>query len=418
MNMKESRPFSFICLVFPIRAYRSVNGFVCIATSVVFVVSCNQIHNPNKLIENSVQMTLELYDDIFIHIKATKPSQAILKPLEMLIINIRMEEVDDIDLESRKILGPAGNRVKVKNDETMKNKNNKDNVVPKKPKTPVTVKLAKKPPQVVVKKKDVSVDNLKSCSSNGSSVKVPSFKKREKRDGKSLKLERDEAEVIVFSGPVKRCDWITQFSDPLHVSFHDEEWGVPVHDDNKLFELLVLSQASAELTWPEILYKRDKFRNLFENFSPSSVAKLPEDRLLSARPNGSLLLSEQKLRAIVGNADALLKIQQEFGSFSYYCWRFLNNKPLKNGFRYARQVPAKTPKAELISKDLMKRGFRCVGPTVIYSFMQVSGMVNDHLISCFRYSECNSIVKKDLKPVAKEANQKTNFLDESKRSDE
>lgn len=114
----------------------------------------------------------------------------------------------------------------------------------------------------------------------------------------------------------------------------------------------------------------------------------------------------------------LLQIQQEFGSFSYYCWRFLNNKPQKNGFRYARQVPAKTPKAELISKDLMKRGFRCVGPTVIYSFMQVSGMVNDHLISCFRYTECNSIVKKDLKPIAKEANQKTNFLDDTKRSHE
>lgn len=188
------------------------------------------------------------------------------------------------------------------------------------------------------------------------------------------------------------------FTDPLYMSFHDEEWGVPVHDDRKLFELLVFSQALAELSWLAILHMRDIFRKLFDQFDPSSIAQFTEKKLLSLKVNGNLLLSEPKLRAIVENAKQMLKIQQEFGSFSNYCWRFVNQKPLRNGFRYGRQVPAKTPKAELISKDLMQRGFRCVGPTVVYSFMQVAGIANDHLISCFRYQECNADVEKDFKP--------------------
>ncbi|KAI3759093.1 hypothetical protein L6452_06668 [Arctium lappa] len=313
------------------------------------------------------------------------------------------------DSESRKILGPAGNRVKVKEEEKKKKK--KKDLVGKKAKS--SVKLVKRSPQIAVRKNDESADSscsTKCSSSDGSSV--ASFKRREKHDINRLKLQVGEAPMMTLSIPFKRCDWITQFSDPLHVSFHDEEWGVPVHEDRKLFELLVLSQASAELTWPQILYKRDKFRKLFENFNPSSIAKFPEDRLLSTRPNGGLLLSEQKMRAIVGNAIALLKIQQEFGSFSAYCWRFLNHTRIKNGFQYGRQIPTKTPKSEAISKDLMRRGFRCVGPIVIYSFMQISGMVNDHLISCFRYMECNSIsVKKDPKPVVKEIKQETDDLD-------
>ncbi|XP_022874288.1 uncharacterized protein LOC111393126 [Olea europaea var. sylvestris] len=187
-------------------------------------------------------------------------------------------------------------------------------------------------------------------------------------------------------------------AEPLYTSFHDEEWGVPVHDDKKLFELLVLSQALAELTWLAILSKRATFRKLFDEFDPSSVAKFDEKKLLSMKMNGNTLLSEPKLRAIVENAKQLLKIQQEFGSFSNYCWRFVNHKPLKNGFRYSRQVPAKTPKSELISKDLMRRGFCCVGPTIVYSFMQVAGLVNDHLTTCFRYDECSTDVKKNSTP--------------------
>ncbi|XP_076883300.1 uncharacterized protein LOC143532028 [Bidens hawaiensis] len=301
---------------------------------------------------------------------------------------------------SRRILGPAGNREKIKQDQSLSLKKNNTIVAETKP---------KRSPQTVVRKDDLSVDSScssKSSSSNASSVKIvglESVDKRKRNGVNKKKLPVDEAPVMVLTIPFKRCDWITQFSDPLHVCFHDEEWGGPVYEDSKLFELLVLSQASAELTWPEILYKRDKFRKLLENFDPASIAKLTEDWLLSTNQNGSLLLSEQKLRAIIGNAIAWLKIQQEFGSFSSYYWRFVNKKPINNSFRYARQVPAKTPKSELISKDLMKRGFRCVGPTVIYSFMQISDMVNDHLVSCFRDTECNSMAKKVLKPVSKEA---------------
>ncbi|KAL6982792.1 DNA-3-methyladenine glycosylase I [Sarracenia purpurea var. burkii] len=186
--------------------------------------------------------------------------------------------------------------------------------------------------------------------------------------------------------------------DSLYTAFHDEEWGVPVHDDTKLFELLVLAQALAEFTWPAILNRRNIFRKLFDNFEPSSIAKFTEKRLFSMKANGSTLLSEPKLRAVVDNANHILKIQQEFGSFSNYCWSFVNHKPVRNGFRYARQVPVKTPKSELISKDLMRRGFRCVGPCVVYSFMEVAGLVNDHLVTCFRYRECDKCVEKDEKP--------------------
>ncbi|KFK41948.1 hypothetical protein AALP_AA2G192700 [Arabis alpina] len=190
-------------------------------------------------------------------------------------------------------------------------------------------------------------------------------------------------------GPVKRCHWITPNSDLVYVLFHDKEWGVPVREDKKLFELLVFSQALAEFSWPSILHKREAFRKLFEDFDPSAIAQFTEKRLMSLRVNGCLILSEQKLRAIVENAKSVLKVKQEFGSFSNYCWRFVNHKPLQNGYRYGRQVPVKSPKAEYISKDMMQRGFRCVGPTVVYSFLQVSGIVNDHLTTCFRYQECN-----------------------------
>uniref|UniRef100_A0A151TBZ0 GMP synthase [glutamine-hydrolyzing] n=1 Tax=Cajanus cajan TaxID=3821 RepID=A0A151TBZ0_CAJCA len=189
------------------------------------------------------------------------------------------------------------------------------------------------------------------------------------------------------------------YIDPLYIAFHDEEWGVPVDDDRKLFELLVYSQALAERSWPAILNQRDIFRHFFENFEPSSVAQFTEKKLLSLKINGNSLLSEPKLRAIVENAKKLLK---EFGSFSNYCWRFVNHKPIRNEFRYGRQVPVKTPKAEVISKDMMRRGFHCVGPTVVYSFMQVAGLVNDHLLTCFRHNECKVATKNEFKNEVKE----------------
>ncbi|XP_002510348.2 DNA-3-methyladenine glycosylase [Ricinus communis] len=310
--------------------------------------------------------------------------------------------------ERRAILGPTGNRVRVLEECRRKDELLKKSQQQKKPKKPAVSDM----PQVVVKH-NLSVDSScssSSSSSSGSLRKVASPRRNVKRS--AVKIVPEGAEFASKQDlPVKRCDWITSNSDSLYMSFHDEEWGVPVHDDTKLFELLVFSQALAEMSWPTILHMRNIFRKLFDNFDPSSVAQFTEKKLLSLKVNGNLLLSEPKLRAIVENAKLLLKVQQEFGSFSNYCWRFVNNKPLRNGFRYARQIPVKTPKAEFISKDLMQRGFRCVGPTVVYSFMQVAGIVNDHLLTCFRYQECIANVKKKCDPDVEESERVTKALE-------
>lgn len=303
--------------------------------------------------------------------------------------------------ETRTILGPAGNRVSVSEHQT----NGKKEKTPEKPKKLSSAKLEPVKDNVVRSKSTVKT------SSAGAGVTVLSsascVKKNVRKDKKSecqstLSNAKAGSKTVkqpsVAYVPLKQCDWITPFSDPIYISFHDTEWGVPVRDDRKLFELFVLSTALAEMTWPAILYKRDAFRKHFDNFDPSSVAKFSEEKLLSMKAICSNLLSEQKLRAVVDNANQLLKVREEFGSFSNYCWRFVNHKPIQNGIRYARQVPVKTPKSEAISKDLMRRGFRCVGPTVVYSFMQVSGMTNDHLVTCFRYHECKDDAKIDLKP--------------------
>ncbi|XAR64109.1 DNA-3-methyladenine glycosylase I [Bertholletia excelsa] len=299
------------------------------------------------------------------------------------------------DSGARAILGPAGNKVRVS--EVAKRK--KEAV--KKPQKPN--RLVSETPESVIRNNSSMDSNCSSDSSScGSSVKMASAKRRMNSNVlKSVKVAPEGVEGVVVSGSAKRCDWITPNSDLLYTSFHDEEWGVPVHNDRKLFELLVLSQALAEFTWPVILSRRDMFRKLFNDFDPSSVANFTEKKLLALRSNGSILLSEPKLRAIVENAKLTLKIQQDFGSLSNFFWSLVNRKPIKNGFRYGRQVPTKTPKAEAISKDLMRRGFRWVGPSVIYSFMQVAGLTNDHLVTCFRYQECNNNVKQDLKPKDK-----------------
>ncbi|XP_074312732.1 uncharacterized protein LOC141648149 [Silene latifolia] len=186
----------------------------------------------------------------------------------------------------------------------------------------------------------------------------------------------------------KRCGWVTSSTDPSYASFHDEEWGVPEHDDNKLFELLSLSVALAELTWPAILNKRSTFKEVFLGFDPISISKSNEKKICGPGTLGSSLLSEMKLRNIFENARQVCKIKSEFGSFDKYIWGFMNQIPIVNKFRYSRQVPAKTSKADLISKDLVRRGFRGVGPTVVYSFMQAAGLTNDHLTTCFRFREC------------------------------
>ncbi|XP_020110869.1 uncharacterized protein LOC109725883 [Ananas comosus] len=246
---------------------------------------------------------------------------------------------------------------------------------------------------------DASTDSFCSRASTGR-IGRPSFTARRRpssarSDSKvPAKLEKvvpDGASVppVEISTVKRRCSWVTPNTDPCYVTFHDEEWGVPVHDDKKLFELLVLSGALAELTWPAILSKRHLFREVFMDFDPVLVSQLNEKKIMSPGSPASFLLSETKLRHIIENAHEIVKIIEEFGSFDRYCWSFVSYKPIVSRFRHPRQVPVKTPKADFISKDLVRRGLR-VGPTVVYSFMQASGMTNDHLISCYRYDECNA----------------------------
>lgn len=300
------------------------------------------------------------------------------------------------------ILKPAGNRVTVSQEPKQKKKENSVKTSPQ------------RPPQILntVVQSNVSLDSTCSSDSNSSTKKVKpatatvASRRNVKRNGfKPVRVVPDAVDVATVLPPLKRCEWITPNSDPLYTAFHDEEWGVPVDDDRKLFELLVFSQALAEHRWPAILNQRDIFRKLFENFEPSPVAQFTEKKLLTLKINGNSLLSEPKLRAIVENAKQLLKVQQEFGSFSNYCWRFVNHKPIRNEFRYGRQVPVKTPKAEVISKDMMRRGFQCVGPTVVYSFMQVAGLVNDHLLTCFKHHKCKVTTKNEFKTEVKENNE-------------
>ncbi|XP_057527428.1 uncharacterized protein LOC130806390 isoform X2 [Amaranthus tricolor] len=239
---------------------------------------------------------------------------------------------------------------------------------------------------------DASSDSSHSRASTGriSRSSVPRIRRKQMVDCKVVDDGLGLVSEVDGTCFKKRCAWVTPNTDPSYAAFHDEEWGVPIHDDNKLFELLSLSVALAELTWPTILSKRNIFREVFLNFDPISVSKLNEKKISGPGSPGSTLLSEIKLRNIVENARQVCKITEEFGSFDKYIWSFINQKPIVNKFRYPRQVPVKTSKADVISKDLVRRGFRGVGPTVVYSFMQAAGLTNDHLISCFRFQECTA----------------------------
>ncbi|KAJ0599198.1 putative DNA-3-methyladenine glycosylase I [Helianthus annuus] len=257
---------------------------------------------------------------------------------------------------------------------------------------------------------DASTDSFQSRASTGRIYRTSSNARGRRQLASKTKI------VVVDSGSEssspddlqtkKRCAWVTSSSDQSYAVFHDEEWGVPVHDDKKLFELLVLSGALSELTWPAILNKRHLFREVFADFDPTVVEKFNEKKLVGPGSAASSLLSELKLRAIVENARQMSKVIDEFGSFHKYIWSFVNYKPIISRFRYPRQIPVKTPKADVISKDLIRRGFRCVGPTVIYSFMQVAGITNDHLCTCFRFQECTAIAESEEVKV-KEDEQKT-----------
>lgn len=186
----------------------------------------------------------------------------------------------------------------------------------------------------------------------------------------------------------KRCDWGK--ANDLMIKYHDEEWGVPLHDDPKLFEFFVLEGFQAGLSWQIVLNKRENFRKAFDNFNPELVAKYGEEKLAELVQDKSIIRNKMKIAACVNNANRFLEIQKEFGSFDKYIWRFVNYQPIVNSFKRMSDLPAKTDLSDKISADLKKRGFKFVGSTVIYAHLQATGMVNDHLVDCFRYKEVQS----------------------------
>ena len=184
----------------------------------------------------------------------------------------------------------------------------------------------------------------------------------------------------------KRCAWVS-IDDPLMLQYHDREWGVPVHDDRKHFEFLILEGAQAGLSWTTILRKRENYRKAFDNFDPAKVARFTARRLEKLLQDPGIIRNRLKIESSVKNAKAFLKVQEEFGSFDDYCWRFVNGKPKLNKLTSKQQIPATSPESDAFSKDLKQRGFNFVGSTIIYAHMQAIGMVNDHLTDCFRYRE-------------------------------
>ncbi len=186
-----------------------------------------------------------------------------------------------------------------------------------------------------------------------------------------------------------RCQWVGDWSDvdDIMVRYHDEEWGIPKRDDRRLFEDLVLDGAQAGLSWLTILRKRENYRAAFDNFDPAKVAQYDDARIEELLQNPGIIRNRQKINSAIKNARAFLKIQEEFGSFDAYIWGFVDGRPIQNAWQTISDLPAKTELSETISKDLKKRGFSFVGPTIVYAFMQAVGLVNDHTIDCFRYHE-------------------------------
>jgi len=188
---------------------------------------------------------------------------------------------------------------------------------------------------------------------------------------------------------VYRCKWCVK-SD-FEMSYHDHEWGVPVHEDRKHFEFLVLDAFQAGLSWAIILRKRENFRKAFDNFEPEKVAAYGEAKVAELLANPGIVRNRRKVAAAVQNARAFLAVQAEFGTFDAYIWQFVGGRPKQNAWRSLAELPAKTPESEAMSKDLRKRGFNFVGPTICYAFMQAIGMVNDHVVDCFRYREVSGL---------------------------
>ena len=185
----------------------------------------------------------------------------------------------------------------------------------------------------------------------------------------------------------ERCNWSTK--DALYIQYHDEEWGVPVHDDGKLFEFLILEGVQAGLSWLTVLRKRENYRKAYDDFDVRKVAAYGPSKIDELMKNEGLIRNKLKILASINNAKCFIEVQKEFGSFDRYIWGFIGGKPIVNYCEILSQIPATSPVSDEISKDMKKRGFKFVGSTIIYAHMQATGMVNDHLTSCFRHRECN-----------------------------
>ena len=184
---------------------------------------------------------------------------------------------------------------------------------------------------------------------------------------------------------MKRCNWAG--ADSLYIKYHDTEWGVPVYDDQKLFEFLILETFQAGLSWITVLRKRDNFRKAFDNFEYKKISSYTKEKEQELLQDAGIIRNKLKIKATISNAKAFMEVQKEFGSFSKYIWSFVNGKPIQNSFEVMSDLPAKTELSDILSKDLKKRGFKFVGSTVVYAHMQATGMVNDHVVECFRHKE-------------------------------
>jgi len=193
---------------------------------------------------------------------------------------------------------------------------------------------------------------------------------------------------------MKRCQWVTE--DPLYIEYHDTQWGVPLRDERELFEMLVLEGAQAGLSWITVLKKREHYRKLFHNFDIHKVAAMTDAALEKILKDPGIIRNKLKVFGARKNAIAGLKLMEEEGSLSTYFWGWVDGKPIDNAFKKHEDIPASTPLSEKISKDLKKRGFTFVGPTIVYAYMQSIGMVNDHTTDCWRYEECKMLAKADL----------------------
>ncbi len=181
----------------------------------------------------------------------------------------------------------------------------------------------------------------------------------------------------------QRCAWVSQ--DQIYIDYHDHEWGVPLYDDQKLFEFVILDGMQAGLSWLTILKKRDNFRKSFDNFDPALVARYDIKRIEKLMADSGIIRNRLKINAAVTNAQAFLKLKEELGSFSDYLWNFVDHKPVKNHWKSIKQIPASTPLSDAVSKDLKQRGFKFVGSTICYAFLQAAGLINDHTTDCFCY---------------------------------